>query len=92
MSSLKEEVEQAEAKFRARAVLQLVSLVIKSLFLSFTKQQKGVLQSPSSLPDYSFVVFSTKLPQIIALQFSVALSRLGEWCRMLQSWQLHLTA
>jgi len=85
-------VEQAEAPFGAGAVLQLVSLVMKSFFLSFTKQQKGVLQSPSSLPDYSFVVFTTKTATIIALQFSVELSMLGEWCRMLQSWQLRLTA
>ena len=81
-------MEQAEATFGAGAVLQLVSLVKKSLFLPFTKQQKGVLQSPSSLPDYYFIVFSA----IIALQFSVELSRLGEWCRMFQSLQLHLTA
>ena len=63
MSSLKEHVEQAEATFWAREVLQLVSLVMKSLFLLLTKQQKEVLQSPSSLPDYSFIFFSTKLPQ-----------------------------
>ena len=63
MSSLKEQVEQAEATFGAVAVLQLVSWVMKSLFLSFTKQQKEVLQSSSSLPDYSFIVFSTKLTQ-----------------------------
>ena len=50
-------MEQAEAQFGAGAVLQLVSFVMKSLFLSFTKQQKEVLQSPSSLPDYSFIVF-----------------------------------
>ena len=85
-------MEQAEAPFGAGAVLQLVSLVMKSLFLSFTKQQKGVLQSPSSLPDYSFIVFFYKTATTIALQFSVELSRLGEWCRMFQSWQLHLTA
>ena len=58
-----EKVQHAEATFWAGAVLQLVSLVMKSLFLLFTKPQKGVLQSPSSLPDYSFIVFSTKLPQ-----------------------------
>ena len=58
-----EQVEQAEATFWAGAVLQLVSLVMKSLFLSLTKQQKEVLQSPSCLPDYSLIVFSTKLPQ-----------------------------
>ena len=78
-------MEQAEVTFGAGAVLQLVSLVMKSLFLLFTKQQKGVPQPPSSLPDYSLIVFSTKL------QFSVELSRLGEWCRMFQSLQLHLT-
>ena len=54
-------VEQAEATFWAGAVLQLVSLVMKSLFLSFTKQQKEVLQSPCSLPEYSLIVFSTKM-------------------------------
>ena len=50
---------------REGAVLQLVSLVMKSLFLLFTKQQIGVLQPTSSLPDYYFIVFflSTKLPQ-----------------------------
>ena len=57
------QVEQAEALFGAVTVLQLVSFVMKSLFLSFTKKQKEVLQSPSSLPDYSLIVFSTKLPQ-----------------------------
>ena len=61
LSSLKKQVEQAEATFGAGAVLQLVSLVMKSLFFSFTNQQKGVLQPPSSLPDYSHIVFSTKL-------------------------------
>ena len=54
-------MEKAEAKFGAGAVLQLVSLVKKSLFLSFTKQQKWVLQPPGSLPGYSFIVFSTQL-------------------------------
>ena len=33
-----------------------------------------------------------ELVEAIALQFSIELSRLGEWCRMFQSWQLHLTA
>ena len=28
----------------------------------------------------------------ITLQFSIELSRLGDWCRLFQSWQLHLTA
>ena len=58
LSSLKKQVEQAEATFGAKTVLKMV---MKSLFLSFNKQRKGVLQSPSSLPDYSFF-FSTKLP------------------------------
>ena len=58
-----EQVEQAEATFGEGAVLQLVSLVMKSPFLSLTKQQKEVLQSSSSLPDYSFIVLSKKLTQ-----------------------------
>ena len=62
-SSLKEQVEQAEPTFGAGAVLQLVDLVMKSFFLLFTKQQKGVPQPLSSLPDYACIVFSTKLPQ-----------------------------
>ena len=61
LSGLEEQVEQTDAKFGAGAVIQLASLVLKSLLLLFTKQQKGVLQPPSSLPDYSLVVFSTKL-------------------------------
>ena len=68
-------------------MIQLVSLVLKSLLLLFTKQQKGVLQPPSSLPDYSFFVFSA-----IAVQFIIELNRLGDRCKMFQSWQLHLTA
>ena len=47
LSSLKEPVEQTEPKFGAGAVPQLVSLVMKNLFLLLTKQQKGVLQSPA---------------------------------------------
>ena len=43
LSSLKEQVEQAEATFWAEAVLWMVSLVLKSLFLLFTEQQKGFL-------------------------------------------------
>ena len=61
LSSLEKQVEQTDATFGAGAVIQLASLVLKSLLLLFTKQQKGVLQPPSSLPDYSFIVFSTKL-------------------------------
>ena len=61
LTSLEEQVEKADATFGAGAVIQLVSLVLKSLLLLFTKQQKGVLQPPSSLPDNSFIVFSTKL-------------------------------
>ena len=83
-------MEQAEATFGAGAVLQLVSLVMKSLFLSFTNQQKEVLQSPSSLPDLLDRCLY-KTAATIALKFSVE-SRLGEWCRMFQSLQLHLTA
>ena len=57
LSSLEKQVEQTDATFR------LASLVLKSLLLMFTKQQKGVLQPPSSHPDHSFIVFSKKLPQ-----------------------------
>ena len=93
LSSLKEQVEQADATFGAGAVIQLGSLVLKSLLLLFTNQQKGVLQPPSSLPGYSFIVFSTQLQSLQKDgNFGVELSRLGEWCRMLQSWQPHLTA
>ena len=60
-----EQVEQTDATFGAGAVIQLASLVLKSLFLLFTKQQKVVLQPPSSLPDYSFIVFSTKLQRSV---------------------------
>ena len=42
LSSLEKQVEQADATFRAGAVIQLASLVLKSLLLLFTKQQKGV--------------------------------------------------
>ena len=38
--------------FGAGAVIQLASLVLRSLLLFFTKHQRGVLQSPSRLPDY----------------------------------------
>ena len=52
LSSLEKHVEQTHATFEAGAVIQLASsLVLKSLLL-FTKQQKGVLQPPSSLPDH----------------------------------------
>ena len=61
LSSLEKEVEQTDVTFGARAVIQLASLVLKSLLMLFTKHQKGVLQPPSSLPDISFIVFSTKL-------------------------------
>ena len=61
LSSLEKQVEQTDATFGAGAVIQLASLVLKSLLLLFTKQHKEVLQPPSSLPDYSFIVFSTKL-------------------------------
>ena len=37
-------VEQSEPTFGAGAVLQLVSLVVKSLFLLFAKPQKGMTQ------------------------------------------------
>ena len=45
-------MEQAEAKFGAKTVLQMV---MKSLFWLFTKHQKGVLKPSSSLSDYSFI-------------------------------------
>ena len=44
---------QAEAKFGAGSV----SVVLKSLLFLFIEQQIGVLQPPSSLPDYTFIVF-----------------------------------
>ena len=61
LSSLEKQVEQTDATFGAEAVIHLASLVLKSLLLLFTKQQKGVFQPSSSLPDHSFIVFSTKL-------------------------------
>ena len=60
LSSLEKQVEQTDATFGAGAVIQLASFVLKSLFLLFTKQQKGVLQPPSSRTDHSFIVFSRK--------------------------------
>ena len=60
LSSLGKQVDQTDVTFGAGAVIQLASLVLKSLLLLFTKHQKGVLP-PSSLPDNSFIVFSTKL-------------------------------
>ena len=51
LSSLEKQVEQTDATFGAVAVIQLASLVLKSLLLLVTKHQRGVLQSPSSLPD-----------------------------------------
>ena len=89
LSSLEKQVEQNDATFGAGAVIQLASLVLKSLLLLFTKQQKGLLYPPSSLPNQSFIVFSTKKT---AMQFNVEWSRLGEWCEKFRSWQLHFTA
>ena len=60
-SSLEKQVEQTDSTIWAGEVIQLASLVLKSLLLLFTKHQKEVLQPPSSLPDNSFIVFSTKL-------------------------------
>ena len=60
LSSLEEQVEQADATFGAKTVLQMV---MKSLFWLFTKHQKGVLKPSSSLSDYCFIYFSTKLSQ-----------------------------
>ena len=54
MSSLEKQVDQTDATFGAGAVIQLASLVLKSLLLLFTKHQKGVLQPPSSLPTIPF--------------------------------------
>ena len=82
--NLEEQVEQADVTFGAGAVIELASLVLKSLLLLSTKQQKGVLQPSSSLPDYS-LLFSLQ-------NCSAELSRFGEWCKMFQSWQLHFTA
>ena len=45
LSSLEKKVEQIDVTFGAWAVIQLASLVLKSLLLLFTKQQKGVLAS-----------------------------------------------
>jgi hypothetical protein len=61
LSSLEKLVEQTDVAVGAGALSPLASLVLKSLLLLFTKHQKGVLQSPSSLPDNSFNDFSTKL-------------------------------
>ena len=36
--------------------------------------------------------FLYKTATTSAVQFSVKLGRLGEWCKMFQSWQLHFTA
>jgi hypothetical protein len=44
--SLEKQVEQTDVTFWAGAVIQLASLVLKSLLLLFTKHQKGVLPSP----------------------------------------------
>ena len=41
--------------------------------------------------EYSFICFLYKTATTSAMQFSVDLSRLGEWCKMFQSWQLHFT-
>ena len=53
------------------------------------KRGAPVSQQPSSLFLYCF---PCKTAATIALQFSVKLSRLGEWCRMFKSLQLPLTA
>lgn len=45
LSSLEKQVEQTDVTFGAGAVIQLASLVLKSLLLLFTKHQKGVLPS-----------------------------------------------
>ena len=45
LSSLEKQVEQTDDTFGPGAVIQLTSLVLKSLLLLFTKHQKGVLPS-----------------------------------------------
>ena len=42
--------------------------------------------------EYSFICLLYKTATTSAMQFSVELRRLGEWCKMFQSWQLHFTA
>ena len=88
LSSSKEQVEQADPKFGAKTVLQMV---IKSLFWLFTKKQKRFSILPAAFLTIPFL-FLYKTAPIIAGQFSVEFSRLGEWCRMFQSLQLHRTA
>ena len=84
LSSLEKQLEQTDVIFGAGAVIQLASFVLKSLLLLFTKHQKGVIQPPSRLPDDSFIVVFYKT----AMQFSIELNWLDEWCEMFQSWQL----
>ena len=43
LSSLRDQVEHVDVTFGAGTVIQPASLVLKSLLLLFTKQQKGVL-------------------------------------------------
>ena len=57
--------------------------------------QKGIKMGYSSLPAAFLTIpylFLNKTATKIAVQFSVEFSRFGEYCRMFQSWQLHLTA
>ena len=61
LSRIEKQVEQTDATIGAGTVIQLASLALKSLLLLLTKQQKGLLQPPSRLPDNYFIVFSTKL-------------------------------
>jgi hypothetical protein len=68
LSRLQKQVEQTNVTFGAGAVNQLASLVLKSLLI-----RKGC-SPPSSLPDNSLIVFSTRLT---AVQFSVELNRFG---------------
>ena len=80
-------MEQTDVKFGAGAVIQLVSLVLKSLLMLFTTHQKGVL--PSQQPSWQFIYcFLNKT----AVQISEEFNRLGEWYEMFQSWQLPFTA
>ena len=45
LSSLEKQVEQTDVTIGAVAVIQLASLVLKSVLLLFTKPRKGVLPS-----------------------------------------------
>ena len=61
LSSLDKQVEQTNATFGAGAVIQLASLVLKSLLLLFTKQQKEV-------PCPSLLAAFLTIPLLVYLQ------------------------